>query len=214
MKKFKNYIKNNKKEFILLITTFLLFLLISILVITEKTINLDSLMHLYILNIRNNTLTSILSTLTNLGGATFLLALSCILFIVLKNKKIPLYILINLTSSFIINETIKSIFVRSRPIGINVIEETGYSFPSGHSMVSLSFYGFITYLLCKHIKNKYIKSILIISTILIVLLIGFSRIYLGVHYLSDVIAGFLLAIIYLTVYIKLIKLEKKWSLWK
>ena len=209
MKKIKNYIKENKKEIIFLTITIVLFILLSILVVTGKTASIDSLTHLYILNIRTSILTSILSTITNLAGASFLLALACILFIVLKNKKISLYILINLTSAFIINETVKSIFVRSRPIGINLIEETGFSFPSGHSMVSLSFYGFIAYLLYKNAKNKYVKTIIIISLALLVLLIGFSRIYLGVHYLSDVIGGFLLALIYLTIYIRIIKIEKK-----
>lgn len=214
MTKTKEYIKNNQKEIIFIISIIILFTILSILVFTENFSNIDSLTHTYILNMRNNNLTSILNIITNLAGASFLLALSCILFIVLKNKKTALYIFINLASAFTINETAKTIFSRSRPIGINLIEETGFSFPSGHSMISLSFYGFIGYLLCKNTKNKYLKSIIIISTTLIILLIGFSRIYLGVHYLSDVISGFLLASIYLTIYIKLIKLEKKWSIWK
>ena len=214
MKKIKNYIKNNKKEFIFIITLLILFTIISILVVTEKTSNIDSLMHSYILNIRSNNLTTILNTITNLAGASFLLALSCLLLIILKNKKIALYIFINLASAFAINETAKTIFTRSRPIGINLIEETGFSFPSGHSMISLSFYGFIAYLLSKNTKNKYQKITIITITTLIILTIGFSRIYLGVHYLSDIIAGFLLASIYLIIYIKLINLEKKWLIWK
>ena len=209
MKKIINYIKQNKKEIIFLISIIILFAIISVLVITEKFNTIDTLTYSYILNIRNDSITSFLKTITNLAGASFLLALSCLLFIILKNKKTALYVFINLVSSFTINETAKSIFTRSRPVGINLIEETGFSFPSGHSMISLSFYGFIAYLLCKQTENKYTKSIIIILTALIVLIIGFSRIYLGVHYLSDVIAGFLLATIYLTIYLKLIKLEKK-----
>ena len=214
MKIIKNYIKNNQKEFIFLISSIILFTKISILVVTEKFNNIDSLTHSYILNIRNETLTTFFTTITNLAGASFLLALSCLLFIILKNKKTALYIFINLASAFTINETVKTIFTRSRPIGINLIEETGFSFPSGHSMISLAFYGFIGYLLYKNTKKKYMKPIIIISTTSIILLIGISRIYLGVHYLSDIIAGFLLAIIYLNIYLKLIKLEKKWTIWK
>ena len=144
-----------------------------------------------------------------MAGATFLLAISTILLIVIKKKQIPLYILINLICAFLTNQTFKSIFTRTRPIGINLIDETGYSYPSGHSMIGLSFYGFIIYLIYKNIKNKLTKTILIASLILTILLIGFSRIYLGVHYLTDVIGGFLLSIIYLTIYIKIINLEKK-----
>ena len=77
-------------------------------------------------------------------------------------------------------------------------------------MVSLAYYGLIAYILSKQTKNKLIKAIIYIALVLTVSLIGFSRIYLGVHYLTDVIAGFILATIYLTIYIKIIKLEKKW----
>lgn len=209
MKKIKDYIKKNKKEIIFIGLTSLLFILLSIFVVTDKINYIDTLVHSYILNIRNNTLTKVLTIITNFAGASFLLALSVILLIVMKNKKNSLYIMFNLVFSFFINEIAKAIFERSRPIGINLVDETGLSFPSGHSMVGLSFYGFIVYLLCKNQKNKTIKNILILSLILFTLLIGFSRIYLGVHYLSDVIGGFLLAIIYLTIYIKCIKLEKK-----
>ena len=214
MKKIKEYISKNKKEIIFLGIISLLFIILSIFVATEKITYIDSLIHSYILNIRNNTLTSILTIITKLADASFLLAISVILLITIKRKKFSLYIFINLILSFVTNEIFKSIFVRSRPIGINLIDETGLSFPSGHSMVSLSFYGFIVYLLCRNQFNKAKKIILIISLIILVSLIGFSRIYLGVHYLSDVIGGFLLSIIYLTIYIKCIKLEKKWSKWK
>ena len=117
--------------------------------------------------------------------------------------------LINLTCAFLTNETAKNIFERSRPIGINLIEETGLSFPSGHSMVGLAFYGFIIYLIYKLISNKRKKQLFTIILSIIILLIGFSRIYLGVHYFTDVIGGFLLGIIYLTIYINIIKIESR-----
>lgn len=209
MKNIINYIKNNKKEIILLGFTILLFIILSILIITKKANHIDTLFFSHVINIRTNNLTSFLEIITNLAGATFLLAISTILLIVIKKKQIPLYILINLICAFLTNQTFKSIFTRTRPIGINLIDETGYSYPSGHSMIGLSFYGFIIYLIHKNIKNKLTKTILITSLILTILLIGFSRIYLGVHYLTDVIGGFLLSIIYLTIYIKIINLEKK-----
>ena len=90
-----------------------------------------------------------------------------------------------------------------------MVDETGLSYPSGHSMVSLAYYGFIAYLLYKRTTSKLIKTIIWIILTILISIIGFSRIYLGVHYLTDVIGGFLLAIIYLTIYIKTIQLEKK-----
>ena len=201
--------KKYKKEIIIFSITSILFIILSLLVVTNKTLTIDTKFHVFILNIRNDNLNTIFEYLTNLASATLLLAISIILLITMKNKKHSLYILLNLVLAFFSNELAKSIFNRSRPIGINLIDETGLSYPSGHSMVGLCFYGFITYLLYKKSKKKSQKIILICSIILISLTIGFSRIYLGVHYLTDVIGGFLLAIIYLAIYIKLINVEKK-----
>ena len=209
MKKIKKFIKENKIPIIIISIATLLFTTLAILVITESSIHFDTQIHSYILNIRNEKLTSILNFITNFAGASFLLALCVILLIIIKNKKIPLYMLINLTCAFLTNETAKNIFKRSRPIGINLIEETGLSFPSGHSMVGLAFYGFIIYLIYKLISNKRKKQLFTIILSIIILLIGFSRIYLGVHYFTDVIGGFLLGIIYLTIYINIIKIESR-----
>lgn len=209
MKNIKKYFNKNKKEIIIIGLSSLLFIILSLLVVTDKTTKFDILIHSYILNIRTTSLTKVLTIITNLAGASFLLALTVILLIFMKNKKIPLYMFFNLTIAFFINEIAKSICLRSRPIGINLIEETGLSFPSGHSMVGLSFYGFIIYLLVKKMKNKKLRNILIILLSLLIITIGFSRIYLGVHYFTDIIGGFLLAIIYLNIYLKFVKLEKK-----
>ena len=72
-------------------------------------------------------------------------------------------------------------------------------------MVSMAFYGYLIYLIYRYIKNKYIKWSLIVLLSILICLIGISRIYLGVHYTSDVLGGFLLSISYLVVYISLIK---------
>ena len=71
-------------------------------------------------------------------------------------------------------------------------------------MVSIAYYGFIIYLIQKHIKNKKIKNILTIVISINIILIGFSRIYLGVHYPTDIIAGFCLGITYLITFINLL----------
>lgn len=213
MKKTINYILENKKNTILIISS-VLFIFITYAIFSDKINYLDSLVHSYILGIRNDNLTNILLTITNISSAYALIVLSIILLIIIKEKKIPLLISLNLICSYSLNAIAKLIFTRPRPIGINLIEEAGFSYPSGHSMVSMAYFGFIAYLIYKKQTSKLIKTILIVSLIITILLIGFSRIYLGVHYLSDVIGGFLLSIIYLMIYIKNINLEKKWSIWK
>lgn len=148
--------------------------------------------------------TPIAKFITNFGSAIFLITLTVILFILIKNKKIGLSILTNLVVIAGLNQVIKRILQRPRPTEYKIIEETGYSFPSGHSMVSMAFYGYLIYLIYKYVKNKYIKWISIIALSILICFIGISRIYLGVHYTSDVLGGFLLSISYLIIYVSVV----------
>lgn len=85
---------------------------------------------------------------------------------------------------------LKNLFDRPRPL-IPLLEEArGLSFPSGHALMSVTFYGLLIYIFWHTVKNKALKWSLIIFFLLLIHLIGFSRIYLRVHYTSDVIAGF------------------------
>ena len=145
--------------------------------------------------------TPIAKFITNFGGAIFLIALTIVLFILIKNKKIGASIFSNLVVITILNQLLKRILQRPRPTEFRIIEETGYSFPSGHSMVSMAFYGYLIYLLYRYVKNKYLKWGLIVLLSLLICTIGISRIYLGVHYTSDVLGGFLISISYLIIYI-------------
>ena len=145
--------------------------------------------------------TPIAKFITNFGGAIFLVVLTIILVVTIKNRKIGLSIFSNLAIITILNQLLKRILQRPRPTEYRIIEETGYSFPSGHSMISMAFYGYLIYLVYRYVKNKYIKwaSIAILS--ILICAIGVSRIYLGVHYTSDVLGGFFISISYLIIYI-------------
>ena len=145
--------------------------------------------------------TPIAKFITNFGGAIFLIVLTIVLFILIKNKKIGLSIFSNLVIITILNQLLKRILQRPRPTEYRIIEETGYSFPSGHSMVSMAFYGYLIYLIYKYVKNKYIKWSFIILLSILICSIGTSRIYLGVHYTSDVLGGFLISMSYLIIYV-------------
>ena len=145
--------------------------------------------------------TPIAKFVTNFGGAIFLIVLTITLFILIKNKKIGLSIISNLAIITVLNQLLKRIVQRPRPTEFRIVEETGYSFPSGHSMISMAFYGYLIYLIYKHVKNKYLKWISIILLSILICSIGISRIYLGVHYTSDVLGGFFISISYLIIYI-------------
>ena len=152
--------------------------------------------------------TPIAKFITNFGGAIFLIGIAVILFIVIKNKKIGISIITNLGIITILNQLLKRILQRPRPEEFRIINESGYSFPSGHSMISMAFYGYLIYLIYKYVNNKYLKWFLITILGILIVNIGISRIYLGVHYTSDVLAGFLISISYLIVYISIVnKLE-------
>lgn len=145
--------------------------------------------------------TPIAKFITNFGGAIFLAVLTIILFILIKNKKIGVSIFANLAIITALNQLLKNILQRPRPTEYRIIEETGYSFPSGHSMISMAFYGYLIYLIYKYVKNKYVKWISMVLLSILICSIGISRIYLGVHYTSDVLGGFLISISYLVMYI-------------
>ena len=109
------------------------------------------------------------------------------------DKKFGEYIAYSVLTSVLVNNAIKDIFKLKRPIGeegIRTLREetaTGYSFPSGHTQGAASFYGSMAIYMKK-------KAMYIIATIMIVL-IGFSRLYLGVHYPKDVIVGAILGVL-------------------
>ena len=145
--------------------------------------------------------TPIAKFITNFGGAIFLIILTVVLVILIKNKKIGLSIFSNLVIITVLNQLLKRVLQRPRPTEYRIIEETGYSFPSGHSMVSMAFYGYLIYLIYKYVKNKYIKWSSIVLLSLLICSIGISRIFLGVHYTSDVLGGFFISISYLVIYV-------------
>lgn len=202
-KKIKNSLLKNYKWIIFFICL-ILFLLLAEDVFNNEIMKGDIIGYKIISNyLIYDSLTPIIKLITWFGSAICLIIITIVLFIALKNKKNSILIGINLIIITIINQILKFILQRPRPTEYRIIDETGYSFPSGHSMISMAFYGFIIYLIYKNVKNKYLKITLITILSLLILMIGISRIYLGVHYTSDVCAGFLISAAYLIIYINI-----------
>ena len=193
----------NKKRFKILLSILLIILAILLiyLVLISKTGFIDNRGYRYISKYINDTNTLIAKTFTFLGSTLFITTL-CVLSLFLKKYRIS--VISNTLLAVGISQLLKRIIRRARPLDIALIEETGFSFPSGHSMVAFAFYGFIIYLIFKSSLNKKIKILLITLFSLLILNIGLSRIYLGVHFTTDVLGGYVLGLLSLILFIELI----------
>lgn len=165
----------------------------------------DEFFYKRIIFFKSDFFTNVFKCITFLGSGVFLIGL--VIVSILSNKKIGISILISVLFVNILNNLIKIIVCRHRPLDINLIVETGYSFPSGHSINSISAYGLIFYYLYISKFEKNLKKVLLILIFLIMILVPISRVYLGVHYFSDVVAGSCLGIIWIMLYTTY--LEKK-----
>ncbi|AZN43978.1 phosphatase PAP2 family protein [Paenibacillus albus] len=142
----------------------------------------------------NDTLTKIAKFLTLIGSSVVLipalLVLAAILFIYLKHRKELVLLLGGMLGSTLLNHVIKVIYKRARPDIHRLAEQAGYSYPSGHSMAAFTFYFLITYLLWRHIHLRRWRIALLLFSACMIICIGLARVYLGVHYPSDVLAGY------------------------
>ncbi len=197
------------KKMIIFYVMISLFIILAVITKLHIIKPIDDAVESFAIGIRNEKLTSIMIYITNISRAYFLISISIILLFLLKNKKHALLIIINLTCVFLTSQIFKRIIRRARPDGENLIGAFGYSFPSGHAMVSLAYFTFILYLINKKVKSKTRRIILTVINYLLILSIGFSRIYLGVHYTSDVIAGFILSVAYMMIFLTIVDRQEE-----
>lgn len=150
-------------------------------------------------------LTWVMTLFTNLASVPALLLISLALILIIRQNRYRVPLFANLGISVILNLGLKDVFTRARPAAVMpLVVEKGYSFPSGHSMAAAAFYGFLIYLLWHSQRPKGAKRTGTALLLALILLAGFSRVYLGVHYLSDVLAGFLVSGAYLLVFISFV----------
>lgn len=201
----KRIIEKNYKWITILLCVIIVLMMLED-IFNSQQLTIDTVIYKnVILNLRSEPLTAIMKGITNLASAYALIAITIASFVFIKNKKIGKCITVNLVLSTLLNQILKYVVQRPRPEGYMIINENGYSFPSGHSMISMAFYGLIIYLIWKKMKNVKLKYLLCGLFSILIPLIGFSRIYLGVHYASDVIGGFAISIAYLVLYIGAVK---------
>lgn len=191
-----------KKNSIIFITILLLaFIALTILTITNNIKFFDDTIYNTLIKLRSPFFDFYFKNITKLGNTVSILIIVIIFLLILK-KEDGILLGISTISSVIVNTIIKYIIKRPRPTHLRLISQGGYSFPSGHAMISICVYGMLLYLIHKNIKNKTIKYFLTIFIIFLIISIGLSRIYVGVHYPSDILAGYLLSISILIIIIK------------
>lgn len=167
----------------------------------------------WIIGFRDPGLTPTIAFITDLGDRwAYLVVIGIMGIILLLRKKWWLVgqVLFVAGLSALATIVLKNEYQRQRPPIEHLVEIGGMSFPSGHSLSAMAFYGFVIYLLFRFVRSTAIKVSLSVLCILLILVIGLSRIYLGVHYPTDVAAGFAGGIIWASFCIILFNLIELW----
>lgn len=171
------------------------FILIATAVLFKATMKEDLLLYYLLISIKNNILLSVATLLSFLGSIKGLIVVSFFLVFILKSNKQRIFLFLDLIGSGLIINITKNIFLRERPIiGQNLLAD--YSFPSGHTFIAITFYGFLLYLVMKDKESNY-KKLKEGVLLFLIITIPLSRLILGVHYLTDVLGGITLGLAYL-----------------
>ena len=140
--------------------------------------------------LRSPVLTFFLRGITELGGAIVIGLATVALFFAIKNKRLSFAILGNIIGVLIVNQVFKFLIQRPRPdVAHRLIEQSGYSFPSGHSMCSMAFYGFLIYLAFRYVKNVTVRISTTARVGASVFFIGLRRVSMGVYHVRHVMQG-------------------------
>lgn len=149
--------------------------------------------------------TEFMKDVTYLGSTICVIFIFILCLFLFRNKIINTVFSLNLLFLLLLRTSLKNTFKRPRPIYSLIKVPTDYSFPSGHTLFAVGFYGLIIYFIWKTNISKFYKYILTFVISMLIIFIGISRIYLGVHYFSDVIGGLILGILSLILFINIYK---------
>jgi len=193
----KKYV--NRKALIIMLGSIVLFLFLvnnySLLFVR----NIDEGMIDWLLKNTNYFMIYVFKLITILANWQVIVLLSFVILGLATDKVLAVLTSVITGFGYLINETLKQTFIRPRPIVMHLTHATGYSMPSGHAMAAIVFYGLILVFFASSIKDKKYRYLSYVLLILLIGLIGFSRVYLRVHYVSDVVAGFALGMVILTI---------------
>lgn len=167
-----------------------------------ETFRFDEIVRSNVHNFASPLMTGLMTTLSIIGSTTWLFiqgAFLCAIFAYFRLRHSLIIFLLTMSGTILLIITLKNIFQRQRPEPFFDIQApTSFSFPSGHALSALCFYAVTAWLLTWRTKNRALRAVVWAVAVLLIAGIGFSRIYLGVHYPSDVLAGYAAAFIWLT----------------
>ncbi len=170
-------------------------------VFVEKADRIDKDVFLFWSRHVNANTTQLMQTFTFFGSHFFLVPANLLLiaysFYVKKDIWFTIKTAAVATSSLLLMFGLKLFFTRPRPVTPLLKEVAGFSFPSGHAFMSFTFFGLLIFMVNKRVKNVPLKIVLIVLFLSISLMVGISRVYLRVHYATDVMAGFAMGILWL-----------------
>ncbi len=199
------------KKIIYSLSCFLLFIILSILIVFDKTKGFDTFIYNIVTFKMNDILTIINKIFTFLGSTLFIVLLSVFFFfffLIKKEKNSSFIVAAVIIISTVFNNVVKLIIRRERPKVLALVVEKSFSFPSGHTMASVSLYGILLYMVIKSNLSKNQKILISTLLVLIATLVALSRIYLGAHFASDIIGGALLSLALLFLEISYIDKKK------
>jgi len=189
--------------FIAMIYTLFLFVgMVEDVITSDSIIVIDNQIATFLYHYRDKELVKVFLWITLLGKweiILFGLLITTLILVLFKKRRDIIGLLVAITGSMLFDVLGKLLIQRPRPEGIAVYNENSFSFPSGHATIAIAFYGFITYYLVRHMKIWQNKINFLFLGITVILAIGLSRLYLGVHFLSDIIGGYLLGLLWLLI---------------
>lgn len=192
-----NWAKNFLFLIVFILSGITLVLIIDGLLTGDELTPFNTAIETALAHVRTPFLTNLFVLITNIGSPFFLTVVATLLAIVLlleKNTYDALLLVVTLTISIVSFTILKNTFQVSRPV-LEIINLTGWSFPSGHATVATAFSFIIGHTYMNKLKTAWAKLVLISSCILGVVLICFSRIYLGAHWSLDILAGISLGLL-------------------
>ena len=197
-------LRNNVK-LLVVIAAALIFALILESVAEGQIMSLDLLAYQFFVEyLRSDFMTPIMEGFTSLSSVAVVLVMALIVSAFAPGRAPGRCVCANVLGALILNQAIKFLIQRPRPDGFRLATETGYSFPSGHSMISMAFYGLLIWMIWKYEKDNILRHVWCCLFAIIIIMVGISRIYLGVHYASDVIGGFCASVLWLAFFTKVL----------